>query len=120
MLVGKYIDGFSVSELAQIMANPEKSVESLFTRARGRGGTAGGRQAGVEVGSMASLDRSSNPKILLDDEEDFRNVFAELACAPLPMRAAYATQLRGTLRSELAAQAARRARPWWRLGGGAR
>ena len=62
---------------------------------------------------MASLDRSSNPKILLDDEEDFRNAFAELARAPLPMRAAYATQLRGTLRNELAAQAARRARPWW-------
>ena len=62
---------------------------------------------------MASLDRSSNPKILLDDEEDFRNAFAELARAPLPMRAAYAAQLRGTLRNELAAQAARRARPWW-------
>ena len=64
---------------------------------------------------MASLDRSSNPKILLDDEEDFRNAFAELASAPLPMRAAYATQLRGTLRDELAAQAARRARPWWQV-----
>ena len=35
VLVGKYIDGFSVSELAQIMARSEKSVESLLTRARG-------------------------------------------------------------------------------------
>ena len=61
----------------------------------------------------ASFDRSSNPKILLDDEEDFRHVFAELARAPLPMRAAYTTQFRGTLRDELPAQAARRARPWW-------
>ena len=62
---------------------------------------------------MASFDRSSNPKILLDDEDDFQKAFAELARAPLPMRAAYATQLRGTLRNELAAQAARRAQPWW-------
>lgn len=35
VLVGKYMDGFSVSELAQIMARSEKSVESLLTRARG-------------------------------------------------------------------------------------
>ncbi len=34
VLVGKYIDGLAVSELAQIMARSEKSVESLLTRAR--------------------------------------------------------------------------------------
>ena len=34
VLVGKYMDGFSVNELAQIMARSEKSVESLLTRAR--------------------------------------------------------------------------------------
>lgn len=35
VLAGKYIEGFSVSELAQIMGRSGKSVESLLTRARG-------------------------------------------------------------------------------------
>jgi RNA polymerase sigma-70 factor (ECF subfamily) len=34
VLVGKYIEGFTVSELARVMARSEKSVESLLTRAR--------------------------------------------------------------------------------------
>ena len=34
VLTGKYIEGFSVSELAQIVGRSEKSVESLLTRAR--------------------------------------------------------------------------------------
>ena len=34
VLVGKYIDGFSVSELAVVMQRSEKSIESLLTRAR--------------------------------------------------------------------------------------
>ncbi len=34
VLIGKYIDGFTVGELAQVMARSEKSVESLLTRAR--------------------------------------------------------------------------------------
>lgn len=34
VLVGKYMEGLSVAELAQVMARSEKSVESLLTRAR--------------------------------------------------------------------------------------
>jgi len=34
VLVGKYIEGFSVSELAEIMSRSPKSVESLLTRSR--------------------------------------------------------------------------------------
>lgn len=34
VLMGKYIEGFTVSELAQIMDRSQKSVESLLTRAR--------------------------------------------------------------------------------------
>lgn len=34
VLVGKYIEGFTVNELARVMARSEKSVESLLTRAR--------------------------------------------------------------------------------------
>lgn len=34
VLTGKYVEGFTVSELAQIMDRSEKSVESLLTRAR--------------------------------------------------------------------------------------
>jgi RNA polymerase sigma-70 factor (ECF subfamily) len=34
VLIGKYIEGFSVNELAEIMSRSQKSVESLLTRAR--------------------------------------------------------------------------------------
>lgn len=34
VLLGKYLEGFSVKELARIMGRSEKSVESLLTRAR--------------------------------------------------------------------------------------
>ena len=34
VLVGKYIEGFTVKEIARIMGRSEKSVESLLTRAR--------------------------------------------------------------------------------------
>ena len=57
---------------------------------------------------MASQDPIMNRRDPLDAEEDLRSAFAELARAPLPMRPAYATQLRGTLRAEFAEQAVRR------------
>lgn len=34
VLVGKYMEGFTVGELARVMGRSEKSVESLLTRAR--------------------------------------------------------------------------------------